>query len=189
MSERKFIVTNRSASRVHYSVPELGIKSRDFQPGESKNIGYAELEGLTYIPGGRELIRDYLLIKDAEARNEFVGRVEPEYNMTDAEVKDLILTGSQDEWLDCLDFAPEGVIDMIKTLAIKMPLTDTVKMQQFKTKTGIDIARQIQAQQEMAAEEAAEAAQPEQQPRQRRTAQPAAAPTRRTDGSKYKVVK
>lgn len=29
-TNKKFSVTNRSASMVHYSVPEVGIKSRDF---------------------------------------------------------------------------------------------------------------------------------------------------------------
>lgn len=191
---RKFIVTNRSASRVHYSVPELGIKSRDFQPGESKQITYAELEGLSYIPGGKELIRDYLLIKDIPVRNEFVGHVEPEYNMTSAEVKDLILHGSLDEWLDALDFAPEGVIDLIKTLSVELPLTDTRKMDAFKEKKGSDLARMIRAKQEEEAERAATQAQGAQEIAQRRRTQPQQEaevpqnPARRTSGSKYKVV-
>lgn len=194
MSDRKFIVTNRSASRIHYSVPELGIKSRDFQPGESKQISYAELEGLTYIPGGKELIRDYLLIKDVPVRNEFVGPVEPEYNMTGAEVKELILHGSLDEWLDALDFAPEGVIDLIKTLSVELPLTDTRKMDAFKEKKGSDLARMIRAKQEEEAERAAaQAKSAEMQAVQQRRVQPQQAevpqnPARRTSGSKYKVV-
>lgn len=167
MTDKMFLVTNRSASRVHYAVPELGIKSRDFQPGETKKIKYAELEGLSYLPGGRELIRDYLLIQNEEARNEFVGRVEPEYNMTDKEVKELILHGSLDEWLDCLDFAPEGVIDLIKTLAVELPLTDTRKMDAFKEKKGADLARMIRAKQEEEAELAAAKQKEEEAPRRR----------------------
>lgn len=193
MSDKKFIVTNRSASRVHYAVPELGVKSRDFQPGESKQISYAELEGLTYIPGGKELIRDYLLIKDVSARNEFVGHVEPEYNMTNAEVQELILHGTQDEWLDALDFAPEGVIDLIKALSVELPLTDTRKMEAFKQKKGTDLARMIRAKQEEEAERAAMQAKAESEPAPRRRTQPqeesaAQNPARRTSGSKYKVV-
>lgn len=191
MTDKMFLVTNRSASRVHYAVPELGIKSRDFQPGETKKIKYAELEGLSYLPGGRELIRDYLLIQNEEARNEFVGRVEPEYNMTDKEVKELILHGSLDEWLDCLDFAPEGVIDLIKTLAVELPLTDTRKMDAFKEKKGADLARMIRAKQEEEAELAAAKQKEEEAPRRRvaqATQQPTQTPGRRTSGSKYKVV-
>lgn len=195
MSDKKFIVTNRSASRLHYSVPELGIKSRDFMPGESKQISYAELEGLSFIPGGKKLIREYLLIQDVPARNEFVGHVEPEYNMTGAEVQELILHGSLDEWLDALDFAPEGVIDLIKTLSVELPLTDTRKMEAFKEKKGSDLARMIRAKQEEEAERAAaQAKSAEAQAAQQRRVQPQQAevpeqnPARRTSGSKYKVV-
>lgn len=192
MSEKIYLVKNRSASRVHYSVPELGIKSRDFQPGETKRIKFSELEGLSYLPGGRELIRDYLLITDEEARNEFVGHVEPEYNMTEKEVRELILNGSQDEWLDCLDFAPEGVIDLIKAMAIELPLTDTRKMEAFKKSKGVDLARMIRAKQEEEAERAAAEAQPERNAApQRRVVKEnseATTTTRRTTGSKYKVV-
>ena len=193
MSDDIYLVKNRSASRVHYSVPELGIKSRDFAPGEVKNIKREELEGLSYIPGGINLIKNYLLITNPEAREEFVGKVEPEYNMTEKEVRELIINGSNDEWLDCLDFAPEGVIDLIKTLAIEIPLTDTVKMEEFKQKKGVDLARQIRAKQEEEAEMAA--AQAQQDARPQRRVQPAQSvsepsnPQRRTSGSKYKVVK
>jgi len=45
---KTYLVTNRSASRVFYAVPELGIKSRTFQPGETKKISYEELEALNY---------------------------------------------------------------------------------------------------------------------------------------------
>lgn len=192
MSEKIYLVTNRSASRVHYAVPELGIKSRDFSPGETKKIRYEELEGLSFIPGGVELIRDYLLIQNEEAREDLVGKVEPEYNMTANEVKELILHGSEDEWLDCLDFAPEGVIDIIKTLAVELPLTDTRKMEDFKKKKGVDLARMIQAKQEEEAEARAAQAQQEQGLQRRvqpNATQPAETTTRRTSGSKYKVVK
>lgn len=192
--KRMCLVTNRSASRVCYSVPELGIKLRDFQPNETKRISYEELEALTYVPGGLNLMRDYLQIKEEKVRNELVGNVEPEYNMTADQIKALILTpNNYDEWLDCLDFAPEGVIDMIKSLAVSLPLTDTAKMQQFKEKTGVDIARMIRANEEMKAEEIAEAAAQQTQAKQRRTnnatVEESTTPTRRTSGSKYKVVK
>lgn len=193
MSEQIYLVTNRSASRVHYSIPELGIKSRDFMPGETKRIKREELESLSYMPGGMRLIREYLLIQNDKARADIVGAVEPEYNMTAQDVKELIMHGSNDEWLDCLDFAPDGVIDLIKTLSVEIPLTDTVKMEQFKQKKGVDLARMIQAKKEEEAEKAAAEAQQEQKAQRRVQPKQASAtpanPARRTDGSKYKVVK
>ena len=184
--DKVFLVTNRSASRVFYAVPELGIKSRQFEPGETKRISYAELEGLGFMPGGMELIRDYLLIKDEEARDELVGNVEPEYNMTEKEVRELILTGSMDEWLDALDFAPEGVIDLIKNLSVAIPLSDTNKMKAFQDKKGVNLERMIRARQE----ELAEAEQGNQAAVEKKTAEKAVAAVpagRRTTGSKYQT--
>ena len=186
-TEKIFQVTNRSASRVYYAVPELGIKSRQYEPGETKRISYAELEGLSFIPGGMELIRDYLLIKDEEARDDLVGNVEPEYNMTDKEVRELITVGSMDEWLDALDFAPEGVIDLIKNLSVEIPLTDTRKMQAFQEKKGVNLERMIRARQE----ELAEAEAGNQEAVEKKAAEKAVAVAstgRRTTGSKYKIV-
>ena len=189
--KKVYLVTNRSAGRVFYSVPDLNIKSREFQPGETKRLPYEELERLSQLPGGMSLIRDYLQIKADEAREELIGKVEPEYNMTEAEVKELILHGTMDEWLDCLDFAPEGVIDLIKSLSVDLPLTDTRKMQAFKEKKNIDLERMIRSRQEERAEELAEKAKSEatQQVKSvESNTQTATTPQRRTSGSKYKVV-
>lgn len=189
---KTFLVTNRSASVVCYSVPEIGIKSRTYQPGETKKISYEELEGLNYQPGGVALIREYLQIKDVEVRNEFVGKVEPEYNMTPEQVKDLILNGSLDEWLDCLDFAPEGVIDLVKELSIELPAVDTRKIQAFKEKKNVDLASAIKIRQEEKAEEEAQkmTVNTERRTQKAKEVEKPAAPTaRRTSGSKYTVTK
>ena len=190
--ERLFSVKNRSAARVHYELPEIGVRARVFEPGEVKrHIRYAELEALTYIPGGLQLIKDYLQIEDEEARQELIGDVEPEYNMNEEQVKNLILTGTMDEWLDALDFAPEGVIELIKEYSVSLPLTDTRKMQAFSEKKGINLQNMIQLRQEELREEREQVVQNTSQER-RTSAQekPAseAAPQRRTSGGKYKVV-
>lgn len=186
-SDKIILATNRSASRVFYSVPELGIKSRQYEPGETKRIKYEELEGLSFIPGGMELIRDYLLIRDEEVRNDIMGEVEPEYNMTEQQVRDLITSGSMDEWLDALDFAPEGVIDLIKNLSVAIPLSDTNKMKAFLDKKGVNLERMIRARQE----ELADVEASDQTAVEKKTAEKAVAAVpagRRTSGSKYKVV-
>ena len=197
MAEKMYLVTNRSAGLVCYAIPEMGIKNREFQPGETKRVSKEELTNLSYMPGGLELIRGYLQVQDAEVRNDLIGRVEPEYNMTAADIKELILHGSMDEWLDCLDFAPDGVIDLMKTLSIELPLTDTQKMEAFMEKKGINIARAIQAKREEEAEAAAEKkaaadarATVERRVKQEETKKVEEAPSeRRTSGSKYTVVK
>ena len=48
-------------------------------------------------------------------------------------------SGSLDEFLDMLDFAPMGVMDLIKTFAVSLPLNDIQKRRALKEKTGFDV--------------------------------------------------
>ena len=141
---KTYIVKNRSSNKVVYRIPELGIR-REFMPGESKKIDYEELEKLSYRPGGSNIIANYLQIDDLAVAAEFnAGRpVEIEYNYSEADVVELLKHGSLDSLLDALDFAPEGVKELIKTLAVSLPLSDTQKLAAIKAKTGFDAATAI----------------------------------------------
>ena len=135
-------VLNRSSSQVIYNIPELSIR-REFAPGETKNISYEELEKLYYVSGGANLMANYLLVQDAEVLEKLDMKIEPEYNFTEKEVIDLIKNKSLNAFLDALDFAPVGVIDMIKDLSVKLPLTDYEKQKALKEKTGFDVNKAI----------------------------------------------
>jgi hypothetical protein len=74
--------------------------------------------------------------------------------MSENQVRDLLLTGSLDAFLDALDFAPLGVIDLIKTLAVQLPLTDLNKRKALKEKTGFDVDKALIHIEEEKAEEA-----------------------------------
>lgn len=134
-------VTNRSNSTVAYR-NERGDQ-RLFVPSETKKIPYEELEKLALTRGGKNIINKYLLIQDTKALEDLEMKVEPEYNMTEAEVIKLLKEGSLDQFLDCLDFAPEGVIQLIKTNALKMRLNDVSKREAIKKKTGFDLDKAI----------------------------------------------
>lgn len=181
-----YLVTNRSASVVVYSIPEDNIK-REFQPGETKKIRHSELEKLSYQTGGSLLINNYLLIKSEEAIRELGVPTEPEYFMTEAGVIELIKNGSLDAWLDCLDFAPHGVIEMIKKLSVSVPLNDYEKRRALKDKTGFDVDAAIKHVEE---EREEEQELPKAAPKRRvqNEPAPAAKPERRT-APKYNVVK
>ena len=149
-SKIMYKVKNRSASRVVYKDPELKVR-REFQPGETKLISYEELEKLTYIPGGRNLMANFLQL-EPQAVQEIGVPTEPEYFMSEEQVKDLLLNGSVDAFLDCLDFAPAGVIDLVKQLAIVLPLTDIQKRRALKDKIGFDVDAAIKHMEEEQAE-------------------------------------
>ena len=177
-----YFVTNRSASSVVYSIPEDGIR-REFSPGETKKIKYGELEKLSFQDGGKALIGHYFLLRSAEALQNLGIPTEPEYYMTEDQVLDLIKTGSLDAWLDCLDFAPEGVIEMVKKLSVSVPLNDYEKRRSLKEKTGFDVDAAIRHNEEEREEEELPKA-----PAQRRTQTAAPVTPGRRTTPKYDVV-
>lgn len=136
-------VKNRSAGIVVYRIPEHGIR-REFVANETKKITYEELVWLSFRPGGRELMQNYLQIQDAEATKDLNIRVEPEYKMGEEDVVHLLLNGSLDELLDALDFAPAGVIDIIKAKAVELPLQDMQKREAIQKATGFNVTAAIQ---------------------------------------------
>lgn len=134
-------VKNRSNAIVAYTVQYNGNKiHQSYNPGEIKNIPYEELRQLSYQHGGPDLIYNYLQIgNNAEVLNSFNLRPEPEYFLNETQIKNLLLTGSLDEFLDCLDFAPMGVIDLIKKYAVDLPLNDYNKRRAIKEVLGFDV--------------------------------------------------
>lgn len=178
-SEKMYLVKNRSASMVVYKIPEDGIR-REFAPGESKKIKYAELEKLSYQSGGRALMANFLQIVDEDVTNNLNIRTEAEYYMSEEQIVDLIKNGSLDAFLDCLDYAPVGVIDLLKKYAVSLPMNDIKKRQALKEKTGFDVDVAIKnAEAEKAEDNGAE---------DNKITPVAAAPTGRRAATNYKVV-
>lgn len=140
-------VLNRDDCAVIYSIPEMNGLRRVFQPGETKQITYEELEKLSYIPGGRPLLEGSLLIQDSEeAISLLIGHVEPEYKYSKSDVLNLLKNGSLNELLDCLDFAPSGVKELIKDLAVELPLNDVAKRDAILEKLGFDVTKALEIQ-------------------------------------------
>jgi hypothetical protein len=187
MADKTIIVKNRSSNMVGYSIPEDNIR-RMFTQGEEKRIPLSELEKLTYQPGGPFIITNYLQIKDAEAIEELGMTIEPEYNMSAEDVQKLMTEGSLDAFLDCLDFAPEGVIQIIKDLSVKLPLNDVAKRKAIKDKTNFDVDRAIANIQAEKAAELAEKGEVADSGEKKRRVQPEEKPAGRRTTPNYKVV-
>ena len=186
--ETMYNVKNRSSSMVVYRIPETNLR-REFAPGETKRISFGELEKLTFQSGGQSLINNYLLIKEAEAIKELNVRPEQEYYLTEPQIVDLIKNGSLDAFLDCLDFAPSGVIELVKDLSIKIPLSDYEKRKALKEKIGFDVDAALKHLEEERIEEEMLNGNQSAEKKERRvkTEEASKTPQRRTSGN-YKVV-
>lgn len=145
MEKNKIIkVANRNSSKVGYKIPELNIE-RQFMPRETKDtITFQELESLSFLPGGLKMLKDYLIVKDPEALKELGINVEPEYYYNENDVKRILTQGTLNEFLDCLDFAPDGVLDMIKDLSVSLPLNDMSKREAILNKMNFDVTKAIE---------------------------------------------
>lgn len=132
------LMKNRSSAIAGYTIPETGV-TREFAPGETQKIPKEEIEKLSYLPGGKVLLADYFLIDDKELAADLCpNSLEPEYWMSEENVKDIMLHASIDQFLDCLDYAPLGVLDLMKQYAVSLPLGDLKKIEALKNKTGFD---------------------------------------------------
>lgn len=182
-------VVNRCTGRVGYYIPELRV-NRQFAARETKEISFGELEALSFIPGGMPILKNYLVIRNEEALKELGLEVQPEYYYTEEDIKKLLETGTLDEFLDCLDFAPEGTIDIVKKIAVDLPLDNVSKREALLNKTGFDVAGVIRVKNTKYDGESADAGE-ETKTESRRAATPVVkkeseAPQRRT-APKYKI--
>lgn len=144
----KIKVTNRSGSSLSYTLPDMNNFRRRFSAGEAKEIPFEEVQKLTYLPGGAYMLQHYLVIDNIEARDEILGAVELEYDYTETDVRNLLENGSLDALLDCLDFAPLGVIELVKKLAVEMKIYDTRKRKAIFDKTGCNVESAIRINEE-----------------------------------------
>jgi hypothetical protein len=137
-------IKNRNNGVVGYSVPDMNNLRRKFQPNEEKEVSYEELQKLSYTPGGMYMLKNYFILDNEEAIRTLIGGVELEYNYSNEDIKRLLVNGSMDELLDCLDFAPDGVIGLLKDIAVKLEISDLRKRDAIKEKTGFDVTKAIE---------------------------------------------
>lgn len=189
--EQIVTVRNRENSRVGYNIEDMGIQ-RVFMPGEIKKLKVEELRRGCYKPGIKILFEQYLVIEDENVAKEILNAdPEPEYYYTSEQIDELLTHGSLEQFLDCLDFAPIGVIEQIKDRAVILELNDVKKRKAILDKTGYDVTAVLDLNAQMAADEAEMEAEAEAPKRRVVTQQPSeVTPTgRRTAApSKYKVV-
>lgn len=136
-------VENRTAGKIVYQIPDRHIR-RELAPRQTIRVPKEEIEALSYTSGGLDLIRNHLLVKDEQVLDALNIHREPEYYMNADNVAKLIKEGTLNEFKDALDFAPDGVKDMIKDLSVQIPLNDFSKRQALKEMTGFDVDAAIQ---------------------------------------------
>lgn len=137
--EDKVKVTNRSNATVILRVPDRHFRA-ELNPGETRPLTYGDILDVAARPGGRALIYNFLLIHSQQVIREGLNlKEEPEYWLTEEKLLEWMPVCSLDEFKDALNFAPEGVKDLIKKYAVSMPLKDTDKRDAIKEFLNFDV--------------------------------------------------
>ena len=137
---RKIPVKSRATGKITYSIPALRIKRTWFSSGDIINIPIDELIELTTVEGGRRMLDEFLLINDEEARTALYDyELAPEYDYTEAEVIYLLQEATDTQLLDALDYAPEGVLHLIRSLAVKNKPNTLAKLNAINEKFKINL--------------------------------------------------
>lgn len=188
-NNRMIRVTNRDNGSVGYTIPDMGNLHRNFQSGESKEVTMEELRKLAWLPGGQYILENLLVIENVEAQQELLPSVEPEYNYTKTDVENLLSKGSVEQLQDCLDFAPDGVVNMVKDIAVSTELNDMRKREVILEATKFNVSKAIEVNRETERDDAAAATTGRRAAPINATTQENVAPTgRRTAAPKYNIV-
>ena len=185
-------VRNRNNGTTGYTLADGAKETRLWAENEVKKITFAELKRVSYLPGGAELLRDYLVIEDPaaiEALNVGIDiQEQPEYLYTENEIRNLLFNGSLDELKDFLDFSPDGGIEIAKQIAVNEELPDMRKRKIISEATGFNINTAIEINDMMKDSGVAEDAAPKKQRRVAKETETASAPEKPIRRTNYKIV-
>ncbi len=171
------VVRNRNNGSTGYSLDKNF--HREFEYNETKKIPLSELKHLTFVPGGQYILDNYLVVESQEALDALNMTVEPEYFYTEEQVEDILFNGSIDAFADFLDFAPNGALELAKTIAIKEQIPDVRKRNMLSEKTGLNINNAIMVNEIMDADDEPEVTEEKQRRVPIEEKKPETAPTRR----------
>lgn len=181
--EKKVKVWNRAVGGISYNIPELRIKREWRKTGDLQIVKLEELEAFRYIPGGSKLMNKYMLIKDQDVCEFLEMPTDPEYFYDENDIRVLLKEGTNDQLLDCLEFAPKGVLDLLKKIAVEMKLDSSEKRSIIGEHLNVNIDAMIRNNEASKVEgEVTET----DAPKGRRSAPVKAEPAKET--SKYKIV-
>lgn len=147
---RRIKVVNRSKGSLAYYIDTLRITRHWTSPGDYLNISISELLELKTAPGGMAILEDCLLIEDQEALKVLFPDIElePEYNYGIEEVETLLYEADIEQLLDALDFAPKGVLDLIRLKSTEELPNTTAKIEAINERFKIDLNKMHEIHQE-----------------------------------------
>lgn len=139
-------VRNMVDYNVGYKIEEDNVR-RQFSPHEVKTVTAGELRKLDYTRGGHVLLTSYLAVQNKSLAQEFgvdEDSFANEYNWDAAKVDQVLLSEPVEVLQDAMDFAPEGILQLIKDRAIALRLDSMDKRKVISDAMKIDLNGMIE---------------------------------------------
>ena len=139
-------VRNMVDHKVVYVIPELNRRVV-FEPFQEKKVPASELRALNYSTGGEVLLHNYLCILSKDMRKEFnIPEDQIEYDWTIKDIHRVLedLSTPIEELEDALDFAPDGIRELIVDSAVKWKIPDSNRRKVISRMTGVNVDKMIE---------------------------------------------
>lgn len=138
-------VRNMVNHRVVYTIPEEHRRVV-FEAFQEKKIPAKELRALNYTVGGSILLKNYLCVKSIDMRAEFnIPSDQIEYDWTEKDIQHVLLSNDSpiEQLEDALDFAPQGIREMIVDYAVEWKIPDSNRRKVISKMMNLDIDEMI----------------------------------------------
>lgn len=139
-------VRNMVDHKVVYTIPELNRRVV-FEPFQEKKVPAGELRALNYAAGGEVLLHNYICVKSNDLREEFnIPSDQVEYDWTLEDIHRILedLNTPIEELEDALDFAPDGIRELIVDSAVNWKIPDSNRRKIISKMTGVNIDKKIE---------------------------------------------
>ena len=138
-------VRNMVDHKVVYVIPELNRRVV-FEPFQEKKVPASELRALNYSTGGEVLLHNYLCVLNKDLRTEFnIPSDQVEYDWKIEDIHRVLedLSTPIEALEDALDFAPDGIRELIVDSAVKWKIPDSNR-RKVSRMTGVNVDKMIE---------------------------------------------
>lgn len=140
----KITVTSKYDGILSVKEASTGIRHTWPKAGDIVFLTEENILNIISTPGGRYILENNLTY-DNDAVYEMLGiQPEPEDKMSAEQIKALLKGGTLEQLEDALNFANEGTIELIESLAITEQVSDMNKLELISRKTGADMLKKVE---------------------------------------------
>ncbi len=153
--EKKYVVESKYSGYLSMRENNTGIIREFPKIGFKMELTKESLLNISYSPGGRRILENYLVFEDSEVLEFLEIDIEPEDSFTAKDLESLVSNGSLGQLEDALTFSKKGTKEAIKDAAVRLGTKDLGKIDAISKATNSDVLGIIKLNEEVPTEQEA----------------------------------